>query len=228
MKAVRLIKEADVIIYDELGSQEALGFARPDASLVYVGKRGGRESIKQPAIDALLVQHCTEGRRVVRLKGGCPSVFSRLSSEVAALSAAGLEWELVPGISSALSAPLFAGFPLTHKSLSPSFTVVSGHDVDGTDWGAFAQLPTLAVLMAGRNLGRIVGKLVEVGWAPDTPVAVVRSAGLPEQRVWRSSLQAVEADTANAGPLSPCIVIIGRVAGDANVDEGTGDGADGS
>ncbi|PNH09589.1 Uroporphyrinogen-III C-methyltransferase [Tetrabaena socialis] len=177
LKAVRLLEAAEVIVYDDLGSQ---------------------------------------GLRVVRLKGGCPSVFSRLASEIAALSAAGVPFELVPGISSALSAPLFAGFPLTHVDLGPSFTVLSGHDVEGTDWGAQrgagAAPPTLVLLMAGAALGRIAARMVAGGWEADMPVAVIRSAGLPEQRVWRSSLERVGADTADAGPLSPCVVVVGRVA----------------
>ncbi|KXZ42698.1 hypothetical protein GPECTOR_124g498 [Gonium pectorale] len=211
LKAVRLLESAEVIIYDDLGSQDALGFAGPSAERIYVGKRGGRDSIKQPQIDALLVEHCLRGRRVVRLKGGCPSVFSRGASETAALRAAGVEYELVPGVSSALAAPLFAGFPLTHATLSPSFTVLSGHDVEGTDWEALRGLPTLVLLMGGRNLGAITERLRQTGWAPDTPVVVVRSAGLPEQRVWRSTLGSVVDDTADAGGLSPCVVVIGRV-----------------
>ncbi|GLC46658.1 hypothetical protein PLESTB_001549600 [Pleodorina starrii] len=212
MKAVKLLQTADVVVYDDLGSQDALGFVPPGAELVYVGKRGGRESIKQAQIDQLLVERCAEGRNVVRLKGGCPAVFSRLASEVSALRAGGIPYELVPGVSSALAAPLFAGFPLTHVSLSPSFTVLSGHDPDTTDWGALAGLPTLVLLMGGRNLPTIVTRLRDTGWPADTPVAVVRDAGLPEQRVWHSRLDTVEADTADAGSLSPCVMIIGRVA----------------
>ncbi|GIL71084.1 hypothetical protein Vretimale_17839 [Volvox reticuliferus] len=124
MKAVRLLQTADVVVYDDLGSQEALGFAPPAAELVYVGKRGGRESIKQPQIDELLVARCAEGRNVVRLKGGCPSVFSRLASEMAALQVAGIPYELVPGVSSALAAPLFAGhisWPVSSPSSHQAF-----------------------------------------------------------------------------------------------------------
>ncbi|GFR42924.1 hypothetical protein Agub_g3925, partial [Astrephomene gubernaculifera] len=135
LKAVRLLESADVIIYDDLGSQDALSFARPGAQLLYVGKRGGREgSAAQYQIDALLVEQCGRGHQVVRLKGGCPSVFSRVASEIAALSQAGIEFELVPGVSSALAAPLMAGFPLTHVTHAPSFTVVSAHAPASTDW----------------------------------------------------------------------------------------------
>ncbi|GLI64507.1 hypothetical protein VaNZ11_007771 [Volvox africanus] len=212
MKAVRLLQTADVVVYDDLGSQDALGFLSPATELVYVGKRGGRESITQPQINELLVARCAEGRNVVRLKGGCPSVFSRLASEVAALRAAGIPYELVPGVSSALAAPLFAGFPLTHVTLSPSFTVLSGHDPDSIDWGALARLPTLVLLMAGRGLGEIATRLQDTGWPTDTPVVVIRAAGLSQQQVWYSRLDRVKTDTANVESLSPCVVVIGRVA----------------
>jgi siroheme synthase len=111
---VRLLEQADVVVYDDLGAQDALRFARADAERLYVGKRGGRRSTSatQGEIDALLVEHCLRGRRVVRLKGGCPSVFSRAASEIAALAAAGVAWELVPGVSTALAAPVLAGFVL--------------------------------------------------------------------------------------------------------------------
>ncbi|EFJ48119.1 hypothetical protein VOLCADRAFT_104902 [Volvox carteri f. nagariensis] len=207
MKAVRLLQTADVVVYDDLGSQDSLGLVPPSAELVYVGKRGGRESIKQPQINELLVAKCVE---------------------MAALQAAGIPYELVPGVSSALAAPLFAGFPLTHATLSPSFTVLSGHDPDSTDWdaldpglgaggggggGADSPTRTLVVLMAGRALGDIAGRLRDTGWPDDTPVVVVRAAGLPEQKVWYSRLDSVKKNTEDAGSLSPCVVVIGRVAG---------------
>ncbi|KAG2422679.1 hypothetical protein HXX76_015843 [Chlamydomonas incerta] len=219
MRAVKLIGAADAIVYDDLGCEDALSYAQPTAELVYVGKRGGKaESLKQPQIDRIIVDLCSQGKQVVRLKGGCPAVFSRVASEMSALAAASIPYELVPGVSSALAAPLFAGFPLTHVSLSNSFTVVSGHDVAGTNWAAFRELPTLVVLMAGRNLGQIARRLVEdAGWAPDTPVAVIRSAGLPEQHTWLTSLDTAEVDLAEAGQLSPCIVVVGKVAATGNL-----------
>ncbi len=151
----------------------------------------------------------------MRLKGGDPAVFSRVSSEAAALSAAGVEYEMVPGVSSALAGPILAGLPLTDAQLGFSFAVVSGHDVDGTDWGAFVRIPTLVVLMAGKALPRIVERLCDPlagAKALDTPVAVIRAAGLPEQRTWQSTLSRVVQETAGED-LSPCIVIVGAVAG---------------
>ncbi|KAG1673408.1 hypothetical protein FOA52_002173 [Chlamydomonas sp. UWO 241] len=215
LKAVRLIKEADVIVYDDLGTQDALGFASEACERVYVGKRGGRaSSIKQAEINKLLVDACTQapGRTVVRLKGGDPGVFARMSSEAAALSAAGVQYEMVPGVSSALAAPLLAGVPLTDVQLGFSFAVVSGHDVPGTDWSAFSRVPTLVVLMAGKGLPGIVDALLAAGGRDrDTPVLLVRSAGLPEQRVWASMLGDILRDT-QGEQLSPCVLTVGAVA----------------
>jgi siroheme synthase len=177
-----------------------------------VGKRGGRPSIEQPSISALLVAHVAAGKRVARLKGGCPSVFSRVHQELAALRAAGCAWELVPGVSSALAAPLAAGFPLTDVGLSPAFAVVSGHDPAAVDWSAFDRIPTLVVLMAGATLPAIASSLLGRSWQNDTPVCVVRSAGTPEQAILRWTLGSIVADTTRPS-LSPCVVIIGRVAG---------------
>lgn len=208
--------------------QGALAFASPDAERVYVGKRGGRPSIEQPSISALLVAHVAAGKRVARLKGGCPSVFSRVHQELAALRAAGCAWELVPGVSSALAAPLAAGFPLTDAQLSPAFAVVSGHDPAAVDWAAFDRIPTLVLLMAGSTLPAVAAALLARGRAADTPVCVVRSAGTPEQAILRWTLGSVAAElgrsagspagasggeTAARTSLSPCVVIIGRVAG---------------
>ncbi len=178
-------------------------------------------SMKQHQIDEILVQACTApckpgeaGRRVVRLKGGDPAVFSRASSEAAALSAACVSFEFVPGVSSALAAPLLAGLPLTDAAVGSSFAVVSGHDVEGTDWRAFAGIPTLVVLMAGKGLPRMVERLMAADGGArdgDTPVALVREAGLPTQRVFRANLKGLVTCT-KGETLSPCVIIVGKVA----------------
>lgn len=156
---------------------------------------------------------CQQGyKSVVRLKGGDPAVFSRASSEAAALANARIPFEFVPGVSSALAAPLLAGFPLTDARLGSSFAVVSGHDVEGIDWDAFSRIPTLVILMAGRGLPRIVQKLLALGRQASTPVAVVHAAGLLKQRVWRSTLGCLVQDTEDQD-LSPCVVVVGDVAG---------------
>lgn len=135
---------ADVVVYDDLGgsSESILSLLPPTAEAIYVGKRGGKEdSFRQEDIDALLVQLLQKGRAVIRLKGGCPSTFSRITSELRAVEAvAGSRVEIVPGVSSALSAPLFAGFPLTDRDLGRSYAVASAHDTDILDWGALSRV----------------------------------------------------------------------------------------
>ncbi|KAL3137166.1 hypothetical protein ABBQ32_006733 [Trebouxia sp. C0010 RCD-2024] len=173
LKAVRLIKDAKVIVYDDLGTQAALDeYASPQAERRYVGKRGQKESIKQRKIDSLLVNLCQQGQEVVRLKGGCPSTFSRVGSELKALAAAGIPHEMVPGVSSALAAPVLAGFPLTDAQVSSSYTVLTAHAPDQVDWANFAGLDTLVLLMAARNLQLIMQHLLRTGWSPQTPVSV--------------------------------------------------------
>ncbi|MEW5299728.1 MAG: hypothetical protein WDW38_003127 [Sanguina aurantia] len=218
MKAVRLIQAADVIVYDDLGAQEAVAtYARASCEKVYVGKRGGELSIKQVEIDKILVSLTQQGKQVVRLKGGCPSVFSRVASELRALEEAHLEWELVPGVSSVLAAPLLAGFPLTDVQLGSAFAVVTGHDVSGVQWGAFTptSTPSLVIIMGGRNLALICAEMQGVGaWPATTPVAVIKSAANPDMRVWLSTLGTVVADTLGER-LSPCVIVVGGVVASA-------------
>ncbi|WIA09267.1 hypothetical protein OEZ85_008675 [Tetradesmus obliquus] len=213
VKVARLIAEAEVLVYDDLGAQELLAAAPAWAEQVYVGKRGGTASIKQPQIDELLVKLCKQGKRVVRLKGGCPSTFSRVSSEAAALSAAGCAYELVPGVSTATAAAVLAGLPLTDAKLAGAYAVVSAHDAAAVDWAAFSDIPTLVILMGGRALPLIVQLLQATGWPDSTPVAVVKAAGTAAQATWFSTLAHVQQDTKPGAPLSPCIIVVGRVAG---------------
>ncbi|GAB4820885.1 hypothetical protein N2152v2_007931 [Parachlorella kessleri] len=171
VRAVELLKAADVIVYDDLGAQGAVAcYAAPAAETIYVGKRGQRESIKQGSIDEILVQQAAQGKRVVRLKGGCPSVFARLHSELEALTRAGIPVEVVPGVSSALAAPLAAGFPLTHPELSRGFVVASAHDPDILDWRCLAVVDTLVLLMAGSTLAAVMQRLRENGKPESTPM----------------------------------------------------------
>lgn len=212
VKAARLISSAQVLVYDDLGSQELLATVPPDCELHYVGKRGGQPSIKQQDIDKLLVSLCQQGKPVVRLKGGCCSTFSRVSSEAAALAAAGCAYELVPGVSSATAAPVLAGFPLTDTQLAGAYAVISGHDAGSLDWSAYAHIPTLVVLMGGRQLLVIAQQLQQTGWPADTPVCVVREAGLPSQASWVCTLGSVQQELGDKlHTLSPCVVVVGKV-----------------
>ena len=178
-----------------------------------MGKRGGGASVPQAHIDAKLVELALAGRRVVRLKGGCPSVFSRVSSEARALAAAGVAYSLLPGVSSALAAPLLAGFPLTDAALSRSFAVATAHDLGALDWRALAAMDTAVFLMGARALGDIADKLVAAGRPASTPVAVVKWAGRPQQRVWEGSLGSIARDTAGEelSPGAPCLHCLARM-----------------
>jgi len=213
IRAARLLEKAEVLIYDELGAEGLLDeYASPDSRKVYVGKRGGRQSITQKEINALLVDACLEGRRVVRLKGGCPAVFSRCSEELEALTSAGIEIELVPGISSALSAPLFAGFPLTQKDIGRHFVVTSAHSPDKLNWEHLSAIDTIVILMGGAKIPDIVTRLKAAGRDPSTPVCIIRWAGTDKQQVWRGCIDNI-VDITQGESLSPCIIVVGQVAG---------------
>ncbi|RMF68125.1 MAG: uroporphyrinogen-III C-methyltransferase [Cyanobacteria bacterium J069] len=205
----RLIN-AEAIVYDALISPDLLSLAPADCQRIHVGKRGGQPSLDQSAIDRLLVELCQQGLRVVRLKSGDPFVFGRTTSEIQALQASECAFEVVPGISSALAGPLLAGIPLTDPVLSRSFAVVSAHDPDALDWQALSGIDTLVVLMGARQLSIIVERLIARGRSPQTPVAIIRWAGHPQQQVWLSTLEAVVRQTAHE-TLSPAVITIGDV-----------------
>lgn len=211
LKAVRLLAAAEVVLYDRLVSPEILAMAAPDAELIDVGKRPGA-SHTQDLINDLLVGVAQSGRRVVRLKGGDPFVFGRGGEEVEALAAHGIACEVVPGISSALAAPTAAGIPITHRTVSRAFTVVTGHEAlhsSPVDWGAAARLGgTLVVLMGVERRAELAQRMMAEGLAADTPVAVVVDATTAEQRVWRGRLDAL----GDADVVSPAVMVIGAVA----------------
>jgi uroporphyrin-III C-methyltransferase len=211
LKAVRLLAAAEVVLFDRLVSPEILAMAAPGAELIDVGKRPGA-SHTQELINDLLVSVAQSGRRVVRLKGGDPFVFGRGGEEVEALTRHGIACEVVPGISSALAAPSAAGIPITHRTVSRAFTVVTGHEAlhsSPVDWGAAARLGgTLVVLMGIERRAELADRMIAEGLAADTPVAVVIDATTPEQKVWRGRLDALGA----ADVVSPAVMVIGAVA----------------
>lgn len=212
VRARELLAAANVAVVDDLVRAELYVLLPRDCEVVYVGKRGGKhDSARQPDIDALLVSHCRAGRLVVRVKGGDPMVFGRVHSEIRALCRAGCAFEVVPGISSALAAPSVVNIPITHKRLSRSVVVVSGHKPSEMDFAMLARVDTLVLLMATRTLGRICTELVAAGRAPDTPVALVHAGTTPEQITLLGSLADIAAK-ATGRSYSPAIVVIGAVA----------------
>jgi uroporphyrinogen III methyltransferase/synthase len=177
-----------------------------------VGKRGGKPSTPQAEINQLLVEQCQQGKQVVRLKSGDPFIFGRSSSEIQALIAAGCPFEVVPGISSALAAPLLAGIPLTDPVMSRGFAVVTAHEPEALDWETLARMETLVILMGGRYLGKIVQHLERHGRSHQTPIAIIRWAGCPQQYIWTGTLADIVEQTTGVS-LSPVVIVIGEVVG---------------
>ena len=201
-----------MVLHDWLVGDDVLALARPDARLVDVGKAKGRGS-SQRHIEQLLVAHHGEGRRVVRLKGGDPFLFGRGMEEVRGLRRAGFDVEVVPGVSSALAAPLLGGISITDRTISAQVTIIAGHRVDGdNDWPALARSPgTLVVLMAASTGPAIARRLIDEGLSETTALAVVVAAGQPVQQVLRGTVGGALARRTTALP-GPCVLVIGAVA----------------
>jgi uroporphyrin-III C-methyltransferase len=211
VRGLRRLQTADVVVHDALVGTGVLALARPDAELIDVGKRPGAP-VPQELINELLVTLGRTGQRVVRLKGGDPFVFGRGGEEALALAAAGLPFEVVPGVSSVVAAPAAAGIPVTHRGVSASFTVVTGHRQRGetaVNWHALAQAGgTIVVLMGVSERGPIAAALIAGGLSPDTPVAAIRHATSSQQHVVRCVL----GDLAETLIESPATIVIGAVA----------------
>ena len=212
VRGLALLRRADVIVYDRLVDPRLLDEA-PIARRVYAGKASGDHALPQEQINAILVHHAQRGRRVVRLKGGDPFVFGRGSEEAEALAAAGVPFEIVPGVSSAVAAPAYAGIPLTHRGVASAFTVVTGHEAcygNAVDWTRLsASTETLVVLMGLGALPRIARTLIAHGRAPSTPVAVVRAATTASQVTITGRLDDIAERVAEVPP--PAVVVIGDV-----------------
>ena len=210
VRGYELLKRADVVIFDALIDQDLLDLLPLDCDRIDVGKRGGQPSLKQPEIDRILVEACVGKSCIIRLKTGDPFIFGRTTSEIQALRNAGINYEVIPGISSAIAAPLFASIPLTDAVLSRSFTVLSAHEPESIDWATFAPLDTLVILMGARSLPHIVSALVRQGRSTETAIAIIKWAGQPEQQVWVGTLGSIVQITKGES-LSPCIIVIGEV-----------------
>ena len=210
IRAQQILNRAEVLIYDALVDRCLLDLVPANCLLVNVGKRGGQPSMPQSEIDRLLVEYAQTGRLVVRLKSGDPFIFGRVTAEIDALIAANCEYEVVPGLSTALVAPLLAGIPLTDPVLSKGFAVITAHLPDDLDWDALARMPTVVILMGARQLGAIVTQLLKHDRAANTPIAIIQWAGTPQQRVWVSDLGQIVAETAQI-ERSPAVIVIGQV-----------------
>src|SRR5262245_57193041 len=194
-RGAEVLRSADVVVYDRLSVASLLDLAPPGAERISVGKRPGHATVTQEEINALLVERGKAGQEVVRLKGGDPFVFARGGEEAAALLDAGVPFEVVPGITSAIAAPAYAGIPVTLRHSSTSFTVVTGHEdpdagENGTvDWESIAKVGgTIVILMGVARMAAIADRLVAGGLSPDTPAAAVQWGTRPEQRTVRATL----------------------------------------
>jgi len=213
VRGAEVLRGADVVVYDRLSIAALLDLAPAQAERINVGKTAGHATMPQPEIDALLVKRGAAGQQVVRLKGGDPFVFARGGEEAQALLEAGVPFEIIPGISSAIAVPAYAGIPLTLRHSSTSFTVVTGHedpDHDGDlDWDAVARLGgTIVILMGVGRLAGIVDRLVAGGLSPDTPAAAIRWGTRPDQQTVRATLGTL----ADQPLAAPSTIVIGQVA----------------
>jgi uroporphyrinogen III methyltransferase / synthase len=217
VKGLECVKKADVIIYDYLANERLLEHRRPEAELVYVGKQGGRHTLPQDEINALIVQKAKEGKIVARLKGGDPFIFGRGGEEAEDLVDAGIPFEVVPGVTAATAVPTYAGIPLTHREHTASVAFVTGHE-DPTKpeskvhWDKIATgIGTLVFFMGMKNLRSIVDNLLSNGRSLDTPVALIQWGTRTDQRVVTGSLADIVArvNEAKLGP--PAIIVVGEV-----------------
>ena len=209
LKAARALGASDVVVYDYLVNPEILLHCRRGAELIYAGKRGGERSIPQQEISSLLIQKARSGQIVGRLKGGDPFIFGRGGEEALALASAGIEWEVIPGISSGVAAAAYAGIPLTHRHASSSVAFITGHEgIDKNhshvDWPSFARsADTLVIFMCGSTISAIARELIAGGRPDSTPVALVRWGTYEFQEVYTGSLADIAAAVPSPAPASP-------------------------
>ena len=213
-RAARRLQEADLVLYDALVDPDVLNLAG-SAQRIFVGKRAGRPQMRQELINRLLIRAARSGRKVVRLKGGDPFVFGRGGEEALALVAAGIPFEIVPGVSSAIAAPELAGIPVTHRGTSTAFVVVSGHarDAYGPVLESLApQSATVVVMMGLGSAADIASLLIDRGWKSGTPAAVIRGASTTDAEVWTGSVgELATDDLPNSATDRPGTIVIGDV-----------------
>lgn len=218
LKAARIMPHCDAVVYDDLIPREILGLAKPEARKIYVGKRAGRDYMKQPEINELLVSLAKQGMTIARLKGGDPCIFGRGGEEAVFLKEHGIPFEIIPGITSAIAGPISAGIPPTHRGLASSVKFITAHEDPGKstgflDWSLLAKdTGTLVFLMGASRIDQIASRLMDEGMRPDMPCAIVQNATTPLQRHIVSTLSDVGDEAKKEGIGSPSIVVVGEVA----------------
>ncbi len=219
VKGMRCIAEADVLIYDYLAARALLVHARPDCECIYVGKKGGDHTMAQEQINRLIAEKARAGKVVTRLKGGDPFIFGRGGEEAEVLVNQGVAFEIVPGVTSAIAAPAYAGIPLTHRQFTSTLAFITGHEdpaksESSIDWASLAKgIGTLVFLMGVRNLPHIVKRLRDNGRPGDTPAALVRWGTTTRQKTVTGTLDNIEERARQAGMKAPAIIIVGQVVG---------------
>ena len=214
LKAARVIKEADVIIYDKLANPEILQMAKDGTEFIFVGKEFGKHLIPQDEINEIIYQASLKYDLVVRLKGGDPFVFGRGGEEALYLKERGVKFEIIPGITSSISVPAYAGIPVTHRGVTSSFRVVTGHEAPNKkdtqiNWDSFIADETIVFLMGIHNIKLISKKLIKIGKPSTTPCAVISKGTTNEQKVIVGTLEDI-ADKAKEIP-TPAIIVVGEV-----------------
>ena len=216
LKGKKCLERADVVFYDRLVGEELLEYAAEGAELIYVGKRPGKHCVNQTTIEELLIERARQGKRVVRLKGGDPFVFGRGGEEAEALKRASIPYEIVPGVSSAVAVPAYAGIPLTHRACASSVAIVTGHNAarnhDQIKWSGLARsVDTLVILMGLHSLREIMSRLLEGGCDPQRPVALIQSGTRPSQKSVIGTVATI-ADLAEGEKFqSPTVIVVGEV-----------------
>lgn len=215
VKGLRCIKEADVILYDRLLNQELLNYAKSGAELIFCGKLPNRHAMIQENINESLVRYAMEGKTVTRLKGGDPFVFGRGAEEAEVLANKKIPFEIVPGITSGIAAPAYAGIPVTHRELSSSFAIVTGHRQAGKNddlkWESLVNIETLAIYMGVKNLPYIVSQLLKFGREKKTPVALIYCGTYEKQQTVTGTLETIESIVEEANITNPSMIIVGEV-----------------
>jgi len=212
VKGLKYLRQADVVLYDRLVSPELLSEASPNAEMIDVGKEPKRHRRSQDEINALLIEKAREGKSVARLKGGDPFVFGRGGEECQALAEAGIRYEVIPGVTSAIAVPAYAGIPVTQRGVTTSFTVIAGHtggaEAD-VDWASIPRNGTIIFVMGVEHMPQIVLSLIEHGYSPETPAAVIEKGTTPNQIVVTATLADIVEKAAHLQP--PSILIVGEV-----------------
>ncbi len=221
MRGAQVLADADVVIYDQLVNEQLLNLAPAAAETIYAGKKGGGErALEQDAINQLMIDHARAGRKVVRLKGGDPLIFGRGGEEAAALAQAGIDFEIIPGISSAIAVPAYAGIPLTHRDYGSFVAFVTGHEVEAhgsttMPWDELARAArergTLVLLMAAAHLAEVAARLIDAGMSPQTPAAAIAHGTGASQRTVSETLATIAKRVADERLTPPAIVVIGQV-----------------